>query len=150
MRGVQQQTNKEWGERLEKIMQRPLPAMPFSGKPLSEPLKTAQGSQPAGTGPVGGQCAPTLSQDTPQYNAVGLTATAPPARAASTSRATAAASALSGRTRAPASEVGDEEEVDTAGAVGGVKIIELEDDEIPKKGGSNGWVAAAYNICPPC
>jgi hypothetical protein len=57
VRGVQQQTNKEWGERLEKIMQRPHPEMPLS-KPLSEPLSMAQGSSSMGTGPVGGDRMP--------------------------------------------------------------------------------------------
>ncbi len=52
VRGAQQQTNKEWAERLEKI-QKPPPNISLS-KPLSEPLSMAQGFNSAGTRPVWG------------------------------------------------------------------------------------------------
>ena len=151
---MQQQTNKEWSERLEKKVQRPHPEMPLS-KPLSEPLSMAQGSLSTGTGPVGGQDAPTPPQGFEVYPAVGLTARGTPARTAGTGRATlAAASALPRAPRAHAPEEGeenDEEEVQqTKGPKGNIKIIEFEDEDIPgPRGGSKGWVAAAYNICPP-
>ncbi len=62
-------------------MQKPSAEMPLS-KLLSEPLLMAQGSRSAGTGPVGGQGAPTLLQNLHEYPAVGLTARGTPAQAA--------------------------------------------------------------------
>ncbi len=138
---------------MEKIVQRPHPEMPLS-KPLSEPLSMAQGSFSMGTGPVGGQDAPTPPQGFEVYPAVGLTARGTPARTAGTGRATmAAASALPRRPKAHAPDEGDEDDEEevqqTKGPKGNIKIIEFEDEDIPRTKGAKDGLQQHIIYAPP-